>query len=108
MGGGIQPGHGLDGVGVEDGTGRPLGHNAGHLVEGLDGTDLVVDGHDRNQSDVVPARIGQCVEIDLPVGPAANLAPLGASANGEVLAGPEDGVVLHRRADHGRRGTVHP
>ena len=82
---------------------------AGHLVERLDRADLVVDGHDRHQAHVVPAGVGQGVEVDPAVGSARHLAQLRARAGGQGPAGPQHGVVLHGRAHHGRgAGCVHP
>ena len=88
----VQPGHGLDGVGVEDGVGRARPHQRGHLGEGLDGADLVVDGHHRHQPDLGRARLGQGVEVDEAV--LARPAPRAARPR---CAGPAPGRCRARR-----------
>ena len=62
----VQPGCALDGVGVEHGTGRPLGDQGGDLYHGVDHPGLVVGQHDRHQADVGHRvqRLGQGVEVD--------------------------------------------
>ena len=101
----VDPGQGLDGVGVDDGVGGVATDDLGHLGDGLDGADLVVDQHDRHEGDVVGASrsVGQGVEVDhAPRRRPATTRP--PQAGGRV----PHGGVLHGRAHHGaapgRRG----
>ena len=51
--GDVIPGHGLDGVGVQDGVRGAPAHDACDLGQGLHGADLVVDELDGNQAHAV-------------------------------------------------------
>ena len=73
--------------------------SAGDLGQGLDRADLVVDGHHRDDADLVVERVGQGVEIDAARGVD------GDDAAARVLDGMEHGMVLGGRA-HGEAGAA--
>ncbi len=95
----VEPRHGLDGVGVEPGARRPAPDQRCHLGQGLDGPDLVVDQHHRDEGHVRAEHTSQRVEVDRPVGGRPDLTQLDPEALGGTSARPEDGVVLEGRAD---------
>ncbi len=88
----VHPRERLNGVAVEDGVRRPLGHDLGDGGQRLDGADLVVDGHDRHQRDPRVQRAGKLIEVD----DAARVD--GEHAALQVLDRVQHSVVLDRRA----------
>ena len=91
----IEPGDDLDGVGVHDGVGRPFVHQAGHLVQGLDRPDLVVDPHHAHQADLRRARLGQLIEVHHAAGSLRTSRSSTPNCLACSPAGVQDGRVLH-------------
>src|SRR5262249_40524870 len=88
----VDPGACLHVLGVLHGVGRLLCHHAGDVGQRLNGPDLVVGEHHRDDADIGTEDGGQCVEVDYT-----------ASVDGHRLAadslgGVQDGMVLDRAA----------
>ena len=103
----VEPGQGLDGVGVEHGVGGMATDDLGHLGEGLDRADLVVDQHHRHHGHGIASSRTAARRR----GRSAPSASTGADAAAERGRRVAHGVVLdgggHDRAAPGRLGPEH-
>ncbi len=61
----VQPSHRGYRIGVEGRTGGPVTHDGRHLDDWLDGANLVVRQHHRNQAHPVVQRVGQSIDLEL-------------------------------------------
>lgn len=101
--GDVGPAERLHGVGVQQSPGSVTTHELRHAVERLDGSDLVVDGHHRDESDsgpltrlgplgLLPEHLAERVEIDAPCRIHTD------DTSTEMLDGIEHRMVLDRTA----------
>jgi len=117
----VEPGDGLDGIGVQHGPGSTAAHQASHVSQGLDRAHLVVDQLDGRHGDVAVQSGAQSVQVDQAVGPGGHGTHLDRAGTGAArgLGGPQYTMVLdsahHHRprcrpgpAQHGQIGGLGP